>query len=351
MTPHRCRAMSAGIAGILAACLLAGALVLPGCSDAPENDVSDAVKGKTPVVRPEDVHGRGGGAAVLAPDYRQALAADLDATANSPDPAAKTAPGKASNTGLAGTAPVADKTTAPATPEAPASGTARSSGFPVAGCRQLVLVTAAGMDATSGTLRQFERKGPDAPWREVAAASCLLGRKGLGAGRGLGDPVPGPSKRGGDGRTPSGIFRLPAAFGYADPESARRAGVRLPYERVTDRTACIDEPGSALYGRVIGPDKRSEGARMHQERMYRKDGANVWGVVIGHNQENPDPQAGTCLFVNVRPEGGSATGGSIGLPETRAAALAAWLDPAAEPLLAVLPEGLYRQLRTAWGLP
>ena len=55
--------------------------------------------------------------------------------------------------------------------------------------------------------------------------------------------------------------------------------------------------------------------------MVRDDGANVWGVVIGHNSGATDPEGGTCLFVNVRPAGGPPTGGSIGIPSESAAAL------------------------------
>ena len=48
-------------------------LALAGCSEEPAGEVERGPAGKTPVVRPEDVHGQGAGraAAVLAPDYRQ----------------------------------------------------------------------------------------------------------------------------------------------------------------------------------------------------------------------------------------------------------------------------------------
>jgi|GEM_PF-815687 len=346
----------------LAGCCLTVALLLPCCSDEPARDAADTIKGKTPVVRPEDVQGQGsGGASVLAPDYRQALVAGLDAAANRAASGGGAAVTDAKAPKISGSPQTAGATTAPPPPEplpvapAPAaagSGAARSSGFPVAGCRQLVLVTAADANANRGTLRLFERQGPDAPWREAGAATaCSLGRTGLGVGRGLGEPLAGPAKHGGDGRTPAGLFRLPEAFGYAGADVARKAGVRLPYAAVTDRTACVTEPGSELFGKVAGPEKRPDGLTLRQDRMVRSDGANVWGVVIGHNQDAPEPQAGTCLFVNVRPEGGAPTGGSIGLPEARAAALVAWLDPVAEPLLAVLPEKQYQQRQAAWGLP
>jgi len=230
-------------------------------------------------------------------------------------------------------------------------GAPSSASFPEAECRQLVLVTATDARAIRGTLRRLIRGAPGAPWAEVGQpVPCQLGRNGLGVGRGLGQTMAGSAKRQGDGRTPAGLFPLPAAFGYAGAQAAAAAGVRLPYTAVTDRVSCVTDAASPLFGRVVGPDERPEGG-LRQDRMARDDGANIWGVVIGHNSGAVDPEAGTCLFVNVRPADGPPTGGSIGIPAESAAALAAWLDPTAKPLLAVLPEGDYRSLAATWGLP
>lgn len=380
-------------------------LVLTGCSDEPAGDSGQSVTGKTPVVRPEDVYGPSGNrAAVLSPDYRQGMTPVLAAgpgpsrreTAGDPaaerlfaaNPAptvgptsAPMSPGVASGGGVAGGKASSSAQPAVGTPAAPpeqqpsrtvaaapaappgavpASGTfgtsgpagRASTGFPVADSRQLVLVTAADFQATRGTVQRFVRSGPGAPWTEAGQpVPCQLGRKGLGVGRGLWPGLAGgPAKRQGDGRTPAGLFALPAAFGYAGAETAAAAGVRLPYVAVTDRVSCITDPASPLFGRVVGPDERPEGG-LRQDRMVRDDAANVWGVVIGHNRETIDPEGGTCLFVNVRPADGPPTGGSIAIPSEQAAALVAWLDPGVRPLLAVLPQAEYRALAAAWGLP
>lgn len=385
-----------GAAGLCALCLAAAcALALSGCSDDAPPEDRESVTGKTPVVRPEDVHRRSpGGAAVLSPDYRQSLAADLEQKAENV-PAAGAEPGanrlftgrpstvpavkaeQAASPPVPQAAPVAApprvaQVAPPAAPQpaplpasagsevaaAPVSGRAEalqgasSKDFPVAACRQLVLVTAQDFAATKGLLRRFSRQGPDAPWREEGAATpCTLGRHGLGIGRGLVPLSGGPEKKQGDGRTPAGLFSLPEAFGYADAAAAKAAGVRLPYQPLTDRTACVTDAASPLFGRVVGPDARTAAGVTRQERMVRDDRANVWGVVIGHNRDASDPGAGACVFLNMRPASGQPTGGAVGCPEEVAAGIAAWLDPAAAPVVAVLPERLYREGRQGWGLP
>lgn len=393
-----------GAAGLLV-------LVLAACSEEPAGEVEHGPAGKTPVVRPEDVHGQGAGraAAVLAPDYRQDMkpgVTDPPEAAKAPaDPAGRlfaakpgqpvappqvapsaapsqipaaaagaaqpvpivptpagqppaavvaAAPAPAAPSPAAAPAVAAPSMAMPQAAQTPQPGVVQqpSTGFPVEEARQLVLVTAADALADKGTLRRFARTGPGAPWVEAGQpVPCRLGRKGLGQGRGLAAALPGgPVKREGDGRTPAGVFPIPAAFGYASAEDAARAGVRLPYVAVSDRTSCVTDAGSPLFGKVVGPGERPEGG-VRQDRMVRDDGANAWGVVIGHNAGAADPQAGTCLFLNVRPAGGPATGGSVGIPAEAAAALAAWLDPTAKPVVAVLPEAETRTLGASWGLP
>jgi len=343
-----------GMAGLrlLPVALVLGLLLglCGGCGEdaPPDQKTADAVKGKTPVVRP-DVTGRGeGGSAVLAPDYRRGLTPELAEG----EETAQRLPPRSPRSPQSPQSPKTAAAVAVAAPAPPAATTVSPTGFPVAGCRQLVLVVAPDFNSVRGTLRRFSREGADGPWRENGErVECVLGRAGLGAGRGLLPLMAGPLKRQGDHRTPAGLFSLPEVFGYATAEAAAKAGVRLPYQAVTDRSACLTDPTSPRFGRIVGPGERSAAEKGRQERMKRDDGANLWGVVIGHNRENPDPEAGTCLFVNVRAAGGPPTGGSIGLPEAQVMALAAWLDPAAGPLLAVLPEKQYQQVKRTWGLP
>ena len=94
---------------------------------------------------------------------------------------------------------------------------------------QLVLVTTADWDATTGELRRFERDGNG--WRQVGdAAPISVGRTGTAWGIGLtAARNDGPIKREGDGKAPAGVFAIGTAFGYAEgawTDSAVRRYVR-----------------------------------------------------------------------------------------------------------------------------
>ena len=80
------------------------------------------------------------------------------------------------------------------------------------------MVLAPNWSSTTGILRAFERASTTGDWKMRRNASpVVLGKKGLGWGRGLleGKNDTGPQKVEGDHRVPAGIFLLGPAFGYA----------------------------------------------------------------------------------------------------------------------------------------
>src|SRR3954452_20430727 len=100
---------------------------------------------------------------------------------------------------------------------------------PLAGSRQVILVTTPDWNSVKGTLRRFERKSARAKWTQVGDEfEIVVGRSGLGWGAGIVETEgEGPSKREGDGRAPAGVFRLTRAFGFASADEAKR--LRVPY--------------------------------------------------------------------------------------------------------------------------
>ena len=217
---------------------------------------------------------------------------------------------------------------------------------------QLVLVTTADWDATTGKLRRFERDGKG--WREVGeAAPISVGRTGTAWGIGLhAARSDGPVKREGDGKAPAGVFAIGTAFGYAP-----NATTGLAYKGMGQNDWCIDVPESAYYNKIIDRslvkaphlDKSSEPMRrdlhVDGDQRYRE------GFVIEHNADGAVANGGSCIFAHLWKAPGEATAGCTAMAPDSMAPLLAWLDARKRPVFATLPQAQYTQLRTAWNLP
>ncbi len=228
---------------------------------------------------------------------------------------------------------------------------------------QLVLVTTPSWNATDGTLRTFERdargSGGARLWREVGAPTAtVVGRSGLGWGRGLHAPEAGVQKREGDGRAPAGAFSLSAAFGYAAGEPTG-----LPYVQATPSLMCVDDAASAFYTLVVDADAVAPDWTS-REQMRRADSLYSLGVVVAHNGPGitddlvggasgatPEAGAGSCIFLHVWRGPGSSTAGCTAMPSASLQRVMGWLDARQRPVLVQLPEPEAERLRAVWGLP
>lgn len=332
------------------ALLLALAAFLCSCSgEDAANTKAENLKTKTPVVQPEDVHGQN--LASLEPDA--AVPAKSESTAAAPG---SPAPGDAASPAAPAQAAVADAAAnqadqaKPAAPETtPASGPSLNAG-PLAVSTQLVLVLTPDWKSSKGEITRYERASAGDPWMRVGApATCLLGRNGLGWGRGLlAAKADGPQKAEGDGKSPAGAFSLPSAFGDALRDAAKKQGLKLPYARITAKTVCVTDPASNSFNKLGNSDKADW---TRNDRMYRDSGVNAWGAVIGHNMNDVAAKAGSCVFLNIQEKSGKPSGGSIGCAEPVLLGILSWLNPDSRPVLVALPQKEYDSLKTEIGLP
>ena len=220
---------------------------------------------------------------------------------------------------------------------------------PLAGSRQLLVVTTPDWNSVRGTLRRFERRGARASWTQVGEDfEIVVGRSGLGWGAGTvetkGD---GPSKREGDGRAPAGVFALTRAFGFASAGEA--AWLRMPYTPLTGGVECVDDTASAHYNRVLDRADVKAADWNSSERMREVEGYR-WGVVVAHNARAV-PGQGSCIFLHVRAGPSKGTAGCTAMEQPDLETLLHWLDAKKTPLLVQLPESEYTRLRPVWKLP
>lgn len=220
---------------------------------------------------------------------------------------------------------------------------------------QLVVVTTADWDSTTGELRRFVRDDVGASWRrEGNVVPVVIGRAGLAWGAGFDElaaadlATAGPRKREGDGRSPAGLFPLGDAFGFAAADSMR--WLRQPYLPLTATSECVDDTMSVHYNTVVdrnavSPVDWSSAEQMRAIEVYRL------GVIVDYNAAPPLRARGSCIFLHIWSGPGSTTSGCTALDEEELAGLMAWLDPQASPVIVQVPAAMYGRLRSDWGLP
>jgi L,D-peptidoglycan transpeptidase YkuD (ErfK/YbiS/YcfS/YnhG family) len=182
---------------------------------------------------------------------------------------------------------------------------------------RLIIVTVDAMDDTKADLRTFERKSPAASWKKSGEPqACVVGARGIGWGhpylafrRGA-EPV----KEEGDERTPAGIYRIGAMFGFAEDK-------RPNYIQLTPgRQFCVEDTSSPYYGRIVPQSSVSDktlGQNMASVQQFRR------GLFIDY-PPRPAFKAGSCIFVQVWRGEGVATSAHIGLPEENILRLQDW---------------------------
>lgn len=216
---------------------------------------------------------------------------------------------------------------------------------------QCLVVLTEDWTSTTGVMRSFERNGATDKWKERhSALPVVVGKKGLGLGRGLVrlDLRGAPRKKEGDDKAPGGIFRLSTAFGYAPARSA--TWVKLPYLALTKRIEGIDDSRSLYYNRLVDRSKVAKIDWRSSEQMRRDDVLYKWGVVVDHNPA-ASPGAGSCIFLHIWKSPSSPTAGCTAMPERDLVSLIRWLDPARHPTLIQMPRAVYRSLRAKYHLP
>jgi D-alanyl-D-alanine dipeptidase len=224
---------------------------------------------------------------------------------------------------------------------------------PTVQAQQMVLVQTADWDSLTGILLCFERGKLGGAWTQVGEISEInVGRSGLAWGSGLhgGTLGEGPEKREGDGRSPAGVFRLSAVYGYAPRHSVQF--IKMPYIEVNATCQCVDDVKSAYYNLVLDSLSVAQADWTSRERMRPRAGDwNKWGVIVDHNMNPREPGRGSCIFLHVTEGQGVPTSGCTSIEEERIADLVRWLDPGKHPVLVQLPRVQHQQWKTRWQIP
>ncbi len=206
---------------------------------------------------------------------------------------------------------------------------------PFAGSRQLILVLTDGNDTSAGTLQRYERDAGGA-WRAVGGrVAVVVGRTGIAS--------PG-AKHEGDGKSPSGIYSLGTAFGFAPTSD-----LRVAYRQLRDATECVDDTASRYYNQIVDRDAVPAVDWKSSEKMRAIDQYR-WGMVVNYNTPATPPR-GSCIFLHIWGGSSSSTAGCTAMPVEDLETVLRWLDPAAHPLLVQYARDEYPRMSMGPALP
>ena len=207
---------------------------------------------------------------------------------------------------------------------------------------QIVLVTSPDWNSTEAKLQYFEKNTNK--WNSVSNSFAVnLGRKGLGWGRGLVNfnTATGPIKHEGDGKSPTGIFKLSYAFGFASNDSSK--WIKLPYLQLTNSIECIDDTISSCYNTVV--DSKNKISDWASSEKMRKIPEYKYGVFVEHNT-NPNISAkGSCIFLHVWKGPGKPTSGCTSMSEENMVKLLSWLNAKKKPILIQLTNSEFENVK------
>ena len=139
---------------------------------------------------------------------------------------------------------------------------------------------------------------------------CALGRSGIRA-----------TKREGDGATPAGKFPLRRVYYRPDRLPSPKTG--LPTEPLRQADGWCDAPEDPAYNSLVQLPHRSSA-----EALWRGDHLYDVIVVIGFNDDPPEPGRGSAIFLHLASATYSPTAGCVAVTRADAIAMLEKLGPA-----------------------
>ncbi len=180
--------------------------------------------------------------------------------------------------------------------------------------QQVVVVQEKSAGSSQGELIALEQK--EGTWQKVLGPiDVMLGRNGL---------APENEKREGDGRTPSGIFKLQRAFGYLPSVETG-----LAYAQVTENDFWIDDPQSPQYNQWV----KEIGEAKSFERLKREDNLYKYAIVVEYNTNPLVVGQGSAIFLHIWRGADQPTAGCVAMEEEDILKLLHWLDRDKNPVI------------------
>jgi L,D-peptidoglycan transpeptidase YkuD (ErfK/YbiS/YcfS/YnhG family) len=186
--------------------------------------------------------------------------------------------------------------------------------------RQVLIVRGAKGKPHSAFMTYYEKN--ENRWKAVSSCRCAVGYKGIAES---GEKIEG------DGKTPSGIYRLGLAFGYDDS-----CDTKLEYKGTGPDDVWVDDPSSDQYNSWV----TGRPASGSYEVLRRDDYLYKLAVVVEYNTHKPVKGRGSAIFMHIWESPDSPTSGCVATDEKNLRALLRRLDAGKRPLIVIVsPSG------------
>lgn len=212
---------------------------------------------------------------------------------------------------------------------------------------QLIIVKTPDWNSVAGILQRYDKR--NGKWEKTGKAiSIVVGKKGLGWGRGLkASNATDPIKKEGDLKSPAGSFKLGSSMGYA---KLGPGPMKWAYEDIEEDSTCIEDPDSKFYNQIVHantvtPDWKSKDLLKRKDNLYERL------IVVEANSNPVEKGSGSCIFLHVWRGPASGTAGCTAMEIKDIENILQWLDPQKKPILVQLPESEYKKYQSTWSLP
>jgi len=180
--------------------------------------------------------------------------------------------------------------------------------------KQLLVVYNNQIDSYSAQFVALEKK--DGLWvLKQGPVSAGIGKKGFARSS---------EKREGDGKSPTGIFRLGKLFSYE-----KQTKTLLENQQTTAEDKWIDDPNSDQYNTYVSG---STDAKSYENLLLKND-AYKYCMVIEYNTDPVIKGKGSAIFFHLATKKPSYTAGCVAIDEENMKTVISWLDPKQNPVI------------------
>jgi len=134
-------------------------------------------------------------------------------------------------------------------------------------------------------------------------------------------------KREGDGKTPSGIYKISSLFSYDEHNAT------MPLIKADKNIICVDDVNSPFYNRIIDMNENKKEYSSF-EFMRRDDELYRYGALIDYNPSGVK-NLGSCIFLHIRKNENAPTAGCIALDEKDMKTIFFMLDNRKKPIIII----------------